>query len=197
MHRPNVELSRDYVSSLRLLVADLEEVFQYVEPSDENLKVFSHRLYAVLLRACTEVESLLKEYERALGDQSRKFTCMKEYSSLEREYQLAKVGVNALMWMPKARRLYPFAEWVSPEPYLPWYRSYNAVKHDRQKAFCEANLENALSAVSAAFMLTAMIGIVPSDGAHLVRPGGTWDDRRGFSDFPFEVVGAWSALGAT
>lgn len=192
MIRPRVTLSRNYVQAVRLLVADLEEAFEYVEPADENLKTFSHRLYALLLRACTEVESLLKEYGQALQDSRRRFTSMKEYSTLDRDYQLSRITVNALMWIPQARRVQPFAEWRDPAGKLPWYQSYNAVKHDRGTNFREATVENALTAVAGAFLLTALAEAIPSDGAHLHRPGGAWDDRRGFKEFPFEMTGAWS-----
>jgi hypothetical protein len=190
--RPRVTLPRNYVPALRLLVADLEEAFEYVEPVDENLKAFSHRFYALLLRACTEVESLLKEYGQALRGSKRRFRDMRDYAKLEQDYQLSRIAVDALMWMPKVRRIQPFAEWSGSAGPLSWYQSYNAVKHDRSTNFREATVENTLAAVAGAFLLTALAEALPSDGAHLHRPGGAWDDRRGFKDFPFELVGAWS-----
>lgn len=190
--RPRVILPRNYAPALRLLVADLEQAFEYVEPADENLKAFSHRFYALLLRACTEVESLLKEYGQALQDSNRPFTCMKEYATLEQDYQFSRIAVDALMWMPKVRRIQPFAAWSEAGGRLSWYQSYNAVKHDRSTNFREATVENTLAAVAGAFLLTALAEALPSDGAHLHRPGGSWDDRRGFTGFPFELIGAWS-----
>jgi hypothetical protein len=190
--RPRVILPRNYVPALRLLVADLEQAFEYVEPADENLKAFSHQFYALLLRACTEVESLLKEYGQALQDSSRRFTSMREYATLEKNYQFSRIAVDALMWMPKVRRIQPFAAWSEAGGRLPWYQSYNAVKHDRNTNFREATVENTLAAVAGAFLLTALAEALPSDGAHLHRPGGAWEDRRGFRDFPFELVGARS-----
>ena len=44
---------------------DFKKVFEYIEPSDINLEVYSHRLYELLLRAATECEtnftSILKD----------------------------------------------------------------------------------------------------------------------------------------
>src|SRR5689334_2470696 len=45
------------VQAYILLERDLLELFDYVEPADSNLATYSHRLYELLLRACTEVET--------------------------------------------------------------------------------------------------------------------------------------------
>lgn len=39
---------------------DLVRLFEYVEPADANLATYSHRVYELLLRACTEFEANCK-----------------------------------------------------------------------------------------------------------------------------------------
>lgn len=50
-----------YGYAFRLLAADFLRVCEFVEPIDANLYVYSHRLYELLLRVCTEFESICKE----------------------------------------------------------------------------------------------------------------------------------------
>ena len=49
-----------YVRAYLLLQKDLEELFDYVEPSDQNLNCYSYRTHELLLRACVEVEANCK-----------------------------------------------------------------------------------------------------------------------------------------
>lgn len=48
--------------SYKILENDLKKVFEYIEPCDDNLSTYSHRLYELLLRACTELKLIVKEY---------------------------------------------------------------------------------------------------------------------------------------
>jgi len=44
-----------YVREFRLLQKDLDRLFEYIEPSDDNVQCYSFRVYELLLRACVEV----------------------------------------------------------------------------------------------------------------------------------------------
>ena len=46
---------------------DLNEIFDFVEPSNDNTSVYSHRIYELLLRAATEFESNCKGILKANG----------------------------------------------------------------------------------------------------------------------------------
>ena len=48
------------LTTAHLIIRDLYEIFNYVEPNDTNLSVFSHRIYELLLRTATEFESNCK-----------------------------------------------------------------------------------------------------------------------------------------
>jgi hypothetical protein len=170
------------------LVADLETAFEYVEPVDQNLGTYSHRLYSLLLRASTEFESLAKEMARALHGDAKDFRSMTQYRSLDREFKLSLLAVNVLSWRPAPRRIIPFQGWRDAEPKLHWYQGYNTVKHNRSEEFASANMANTVEAVAGVFATVAILGGLQSDGAHWNRPGGSHDGRRGFVNMPFELI---------
>lgn len=186
--RPYLNLPGDYLGAVRLLVADLEAVFEYIEPSDQNLSTYSHRLYSLLLRACTEFESLAKEMAISLHGDAREFRSMTQYRSLDREFKLSLLAVDVLPWRPAPRRVVPFQGWRDAEPKLGWYQSYNAVKHNRSEDFASASLGNTVEAVAGVFAVVAILGVLQSDGAHWHRGGGSHDGRRGFVNMPFELI---------
>ena len=49
-----------YVRAFMLLLKDMQELFDYIEPADENLSCYSYRIHELLLRACVEVEANCK-----------------------------------------------------------------------------------------------------------------------------------------
>jgi hypothetical protein len=56
-----VKKRNQYEPAFILLVGDFLRVCEFIEPTDAHLQVYSHRLYEILLRACTEFESLCRE----------------------------------------------------------------------------------------------------------------------------------------
>lgn len=61
MHLPKIIKPQSVYNSFKMLYKDLEESFGFVNPSKEQLKVHSFRFYELLVRACTEFESLCKD----------------------------------------------------------------------------------------------------------------------------------------
>jgi hypothetical protein len=55
----------NYIRAFLLIQKDLQAVFEYIEPSDQNLETHSFRTYELLLRTCTEVEANFKAIFRA------------------------------------------------------------------------------------------------------------------------------------
>ncbi len=43
-----------------IIQRDLEELFDYIEPSQESLATYSYRIHALLMRACFEIEANFK-----------------------------------------------------------------------------------------------------------------------------------------
>jgi|ERR1035441_2404378 hypothetical protein len=56
-----------YEPAFILLVGEFLRVCEFIELTDTHLDVYSHRLYEILLRACTEFESLCREILTAHG----------------------------------------------------------------------------------------------------------------------------------
>lgn len=56
-----------YVRAFLLIQKDLINLFDYIEPSDQNLQTYSFRIHELLLRTCVEVEANFKAILRENG----------------------------------------------------------------------------------------------------------------------------------
>lgn len=139
--------------------ATLQGIFDYIEPADCNKCVFSHSLYALLLRACTEVEANFKSILVANGVPDSDNFNMNDYKKVEESSKLSKYQVTFPFWRDdkgniSKLHLTPFESFGEPKPTAPtWYRSYNEVKHNRDKEFQKASLLNCMNAVAAILVL--------------------------------------------
>jgi hypothetical protein len=139
----------DFVRAGKLVESDLVAVFDYVEPADDNLNTYSHRLAQLLLRACTEVEANAKAILKANGYVKPKAGNLniEDYWEVEKPCRLSEYAVVFPIWRGKQNRFCPFANWSRTHT-LPWYQAYNNVKHDRTANFQHASLGNVLDAVA-------------------------------------------------
>ena len=135
---------KSMIMTARLIIDDFERLFEYVEPHSSNEKVFSHRIYELLLRTCTEVESCCKGILVANGHVARN---MNDYKKIEQASHLSGYTVQYSNWLPMAYFAQPYASWATGAQ-LPWYEAYNDVKHNRSQNFHLANLKNLLDAIS-------------------------------------------------
>lgn len=156
--------NHDEMSSLlntaRLIIRDLYELFNYVEPNDVNLNTYSHRLYELLLRTATEFEANCKGildsngYVKPGGGNLN----IMDYFKIESAAYLSGYEVTFERWPNHVFK--PFEVWntgvFAP---LPWYQGYNHVKHNRFANFQEANLDNVINAIAGLLcILHAQIG---------------------------------------
>ncbi len=136
--------------ALTLLEQDLKTLFEFVEPCDENLHTFSHRIYELILRASTEFETNAKEilsanrYTRTANESLNIF----DYHRIDQATRLSDFRVEIEIWRPSKKVIAPFSEWKKG-PRLSWYKAYNDVKHNRHHRFHDANLENAVTSICA------------------------------------------------
>lgn len=157
------------IISAHLILKDLYEIFNYVEPCNGNKNVYSHRIYELLLRACTEVESNMKGILTANGIPSNtKFTMKNNYFQLGNACQLDKYKIKFKRWKEDVD-FNPFSQWNSTSySTLTWYKEYNDVKHDRYKDFKKANLENLMNSIAALLcLLHAQYGEDMADACQL------------------------------
>jgi hypothetical protein len=137
-----------YIRGFFLLQKDLEHLFEYIEPGDDNLKCYSIRVHELLLRACVEVEANCKAILRENGypKRKKKLWTMDDYRKVNYSHRLFSFDVKLPYWRGEQRIRRPFGAWGSGEK-LVWYQAYNATKHDRQEGFKNATFEHAIDAV--------------------------------------------------
>lgn len=138
------EERKSMIKAARLIIDDFERLFEYIEPHASNENVFSHRIYELLLRACTEVESCCKGILMANGHAANN---MGDYMKIEQSSSLSGYTVEYFNWLPYKYVTQPFANWATGAS-LPWYKAYNDVKHNRCQNFSKASLKHLLDAIS-------------------------------------------------
>lgn len=139
------EATTHYIRSFLLLVKDLQELFDYVEPADKNLGCYSYRIHALLLRACVEVEANCKAILSENGYARSDDLNMGDYKKIETTHRLSSFKAVIPHWTGVQHTRTPFAGWKSGGG-LPWYQAYNASKHDRHMQFSQATFEQLLDA---------------------------------------------------
>lgn len=142
------------LASYELLKKDLRAAFEYIEPSEANMDTYSHRVFELLLRACTEVESLCKQvFDKnsvAIGSNPN----ILRLSDLEEPMKLSgyRIGCYGFGY-PNFHPFEAFANRVRDQRSPDWYRAYNNVKHNRSASFEHASLRNAIQAIGAVYAL--------------------------------------------
>lgn len=142
LYLPEAE-RKSMIMAARLIIDDFERLFEFVEPHTSNENVFSHRIYELLLRTCTEVESCCKGILVANGHAAKS---MDDYKKIEQSSYLSGYTVQYSNWLPDKYIAQPFSNWATGGT-LPWYKAYNDVKHDRCQNFSLASLKNLLDAI--------------------------------------------------
>ena len=142
---------KSYETAFRLIILDFKEILNYIEPVNSNFVTYSHRIYELFLRTCTEFESICKdmliekEYEKDISKCN-----IKDYKKLFNPKYFFKVSL--LYWNPNSLIIEPFKEWNIQDT-LFWYQAYNSVKHNRNNNFAEANLRNLVYSIGALFTM--------------------------------------------
>jgi hypothetical protein len=144
------------------LTRQLQRICETVHPSTETFNVYGHEIRNLLILACTEVEAHWRGVLNANGaSKSDDRFSTKDYVKVTFAMRLSEYSIS-FPFYPWISPIRPFEKWGTtgqPTRELDWYDSYNTVKHDREKNFKKATLENAFKAVSAcAVMMLAQFG---------------------------------------
>ena len=154
-----------YTRAFLIIQKDLQELIEFIEPSDINLKTYSFRIHQLLIRACIEIEANFKAILREniynpLYQSGKK--CgkprlesewnIKDYQIVNKTHHLDSYKVGIPIWNEREKIFRPFESWKNDEPLI-WYQAYNKSKHDRMDHFADANFENLLMAISGLFVL--------------------------------------------
>ncbi len=174
-----------YVRAFLLIQKDVLELFDYVEPAEQNLQTYSYRIHELLLRACVEVEANCKAILLENGYKKQGDLRMSDYIKIEKSHRLSEYKVRVPIWNGSSGTRTPFSAWAENGS-LSWYQAYNATKHDRHAEFKSATFENMIDAVCGHLaILSAQFrdhDYSPQSGAIL------WD---GSSDGMSDAIGAF------
>lgn len=145
VHPKFAQSPEHYVRAFLILLKDLQELFDFVEPSDRNLACYSYRIHALLLRACVEVEANCKAILKENGYSRSGDWDMRDYKKIEKTHLLSSYEVRVPNWTGVSATRSPFSAW-SAGRLLPWYQAYNTTKHDRHSEFEKATFEHLIDA---------------------------------------------------
>ncbi len=148
----NQEEKKSLITATRMILRDLNSLYNYIEPSDDNLGVYSHRIYELLLRTATEFEANCKGILKANSySKPENEWCVKDYFKISKVARLNEYSLTFERW-ESTHEFKPFIEWnPSRREPLSWYDAYNDVKHDRYGNFKKARLE---------FLMNALAGLI-------------------------------------
>ena len=146
---------RNLINGYYLLEHDLKEILTFIEPTQDNLKTYSHRLYALYTRGCMEFEASNKmilienkyKFDQKIPPNIHTYYNIHDYQ----KYKLINEYCVRLH-MSEEIELKPLSAWENDKSPA-WYQEYNQAKHSRILEFSKANLNNVLNAVAAVFIL--------------------------------------------
>ena len=141
------------VAQLTSLVHKLLEISQVVEPCEENLQVYGHKLRECILIAAMEVESHWKSVLVSNGYEDGRLNTNDYFKTME-PLKLHEYSIKFVKF-PKLKKISPFREWKvsSPTQSLKFYNSYNKIKHDREKMFHLSTVDSAFGSFAAVVIL--------------------------------------------
>lgn len=144
------------IHSYHIIQKDFKQVFDFIELHDKNKETFSHRLYELLLRVCTEFENNCKGILIANGYVYSSNLNATDYFKINSASKLNEYEVKLSIWNPTELIFKPFENW-NGSTYLPlnWYQAYNNVKHNRSTEFEKASLDNVTKAIGGLFVILA------------------------------------------
>ena len=135
----------NYIRASRVIGMDIQELFQFIEPDDRNLKTNSFKILGLLTRTCIEIEANLKAVLRENEFKLSERPTMAEYRKVEQSHFLSHYEILIPDWGGGPKCLAPFKSWRSNGK-LGWYEDYNEVKHDRGTGFAKASFGSLVEA---------------------------------------------------
>lgn len=145
MHPKFAKSPEHYVRAFLILLKDIKDLFDYVEPADKNLACYSYRIHALLIRACVEVEANCRAILEENGYAKDGLWNMGDYKKIEKTHFLSAYEVRLPIWNGTRSTWSPFSAWASGGT-LDWYEAYNTIKHDHHYQFEQATFEQLIAA---------------------------------------------------
>lgn len=163
--KSDVQLHWDY---FLLLEKDLMLIGETVELSENNYAVYGPRILQLILASGSELDVALKSFAKAVDTSSRAATKaqpnMGDYKDLLVSQALSQFSTAKVRFLRTDIVLTPWAQLADdPKKTIPWWGSYNEIKHHRAEHYESANLETALSLLAALFVVDAYLSEVRLD----------------------------------
>lgn len=163
--KSDVQLHWDY---FLLLEKDLMLIGETVELSENNYAVYGPRILQLILASGSELDVALKSFAKAVGTSSRAATKaqpnMGDYKDLLVSQALSQFSTAKVRFLRTDIVLTPWAQLAEdPKKTIPWWGSYNEIKHHRAEHYESANLGTALSLLAALFVVDAYLSEVRLD----------------------------------
>jgi hypothetical protein len=167
-----------YIRAFKVIEKDMLELFDYVEPADQNEDCYSFRMHELLMRTCIEVEANCKAILNENKYHKKGDLDMNDYKKLNATHKLSEYEVKFTVWRGTSNVRRPFSAWASGNT-LAWYQAYNAAKHDRHNEFERANFANVLQTISALVVLLSS-QFYTKDFGHIDYLVASFGDEHGF-----------------
>ena len=100
---------RTLITTCRLMFQDLYQLFYFIEPHDDNLNTYSHRVYELYFRATTEFESNCKRILEENGYVRSGNWNINDYEKISSVARLPEYKVKFKRWTT-AYDFEPFAD---------------------------------------------------------------------------------------
>lgn len=161
-----------YWNYAELLNEQLGTTANYVEPDKKNYGTYSVTYTNILLSACSEIEIVAKMICQMIDPDTDYLSAEVPNKSgtkmVKNMINMEKLSAALLKRFPhlyeakaqiinKHETIYPFEYWKDGNCELPWWKSYNMVKHYRHQFFDNATLENTLHSVAALIILNSYL----------------------------------------
>ncbi|WP_143955644.1 hypothetical protein [Robertkochia solimangrovi] len=143
------EFSMRYWDYYCALESNFKKISRYIDFSNDNLKTHSIEMTRLILSSCSEIDVILKEICKELDHNSIAINIREYQKIIKKELpdlidEKVNIGFNFF-------GVQPFKTWK--EDKTPnWWKMYNEIKHKRNMFYKEANLENAMNAISGLFL---------------------------------------------
>ena len=147
LHPRYANSPEQFIRAYLILLKDLQELFDFIEPSDTNRKCYSYRVHELLLRSCVEVEANCRAILQENGYNKNGNLNMNDYRKIEKSHYLSSYEIRLPTWHGKTDMREPFLMWAGDGKPLRWYEAYNETKHNRHEAFENATFENMIDSV--------------------------------------------------
>jgi hypothetical protein len=134
------------------LESDVVRLARFIEFREDNFPTYSIEIARLIMAAAAEVDVVAKLVCKKLDPASRPRN-INSYASVILAADGPKLSALTILVPRYGLTLKPWISWTPESPPL-WWSAYNKVKHHRDTRFKDANLGNALKAVSALFSLT-------------------------------------------